>query len=130
MVSNIRSLRWPGRRLSIWPENPDGSYFLSARGGFGEGGAFQFNSNGKSPGWDSCKKYTGVGDLGIGAYAEAAVAWKTFYGGLTANAGVNFNIDTLPDYSPYLGTPQLEYGLDIGWGLRGVAAAGVEVTIF
>jgi RHS repeat-associated protein len=111
--------------------NPDGSLFLSARGGYGIGGGISFNPEGMRPGWrsdDPCNKKPG--NLGLGGFAEAFLGLGPFYAGLTANGGVNLNIDNLFDYYPYFNRPSLEHGLDKGWSLRGTAAIGGEVTIF
>ncbi|MHB8744726.1 MAG: hypothetical protein ACYC9L_16635, partial [Sulfuricaulis sp.] len=104
-----------------------GQLFFNARIGYGFGGGFDYDPNGRRPGSDPCDKSSGEG---FGVYGKVSGRVGPVKAGLGFNAGLQNGSSALPS-NPYgsFASPKVSFG-NRGTGISASAAAGVEFTLY
>ena len=109
----------------VFGKNPDGSVFISPRGGYGLGGGISYDPNGTSPGYDCNKEY--IDYYAGGAFGGLNVALGPLHAGLNGKIGVRTENGSSYDWY-YDAGPSYGASWDGKWGLRLGGAVGLEAA--
>ncbi|MCG8550419.1 MAG: hypothetical protein MI799_08465 [Desulfobacterales bacterium] len=107
----------------VFGRDPNGTFFMSFRAGYGIGGGIGYDPNGTSP--DPCNSDSNISSLGV--FAEGNLSIGPVYGGGNINGGVTFKDSG--EITPYA-NESLPYGITPKFKplIRGSLSAGIEYT--
>ena len=106
-------------------QNPNGSGFMSFQFGWGIGGGFTYNPDGKQPGYEECQGNSWGASLGV--YGQASFRAGPLGTSLGANLGRSYR-STGSDI--YGGFPRSAGAKDKTLGLSGSVSGGGQFTVF
>ena len=107
----------------VFGRDPNGTFFMSLRAGYGIGGGIGYDPNGTSP--DPCNSDSNISSLGV--FAEGNLSVGPVYGGGNINGGITFKESG--EITPYA-NESLPYGITPKFKplIRGSLSAGIEYT--